>query len=105
MIDHKLSANGRLCGYWIAVRFNPEYGYAWPSYKHLAGMMGVNRTTAQRAVGGLIERGWLKRNKIDGRTNHYHLTVPEQLEPFVGGAATMGDYLHQMTAALSGRCD
>ena len=103
MLDHKLSANARLCGYWMAVRFNLKHGYAWPSYQHLAGEMGVNRTTAHRCVGKLIEGGWIERHKVNGRLNHYHLTLPKDLQPFVTGAVTMGEYLRQMTAALGGR--
>ncbi len=63
----------------LALKFlNRERGYAWPSFVHLARVLGVARSSIIRAVDALQAAGFIsvKRGGGRNRANEYRLSVP-----------------------------
>jgi hypothetical protein len=60
----------------IAVRYlNSESENAWPAVATLAKAVDTDRRSVQRALRGLIDRGWLSCARRDRRTNVYRITL------------------------------
>ena len=85
-----LSLGARVFAFWIFRRYNDKFGYAWPSYSHVAQLMGVDRSTAMRAFKALATSEWIHIHRVRRHTNHFYLRWPSSMAAQVGGAVTAG---------------
>lgn len=65
-----LSAHAKLVRLYLAQCANRDR-MAWPSMKTMADACGISRATAKRAVGELVEKGWLKKILRRKETGEY----------------------------------
>lgn len=61
----------------IAKHFNEEKGAAWPSSRHLAEVLRMERRNVRRALTSLEERGLIRVVHFKSRSKAYALAIPE----------------------------
>ena len=61
----------------IAKHFNEARGAAWPSSRHLAVLLRMERRNVRRAITSLEERGLIKPVAFKSRSKAYALVLPE----------------------------
>ncbi|MCL4441294.1 MAG: helix-turn-helix domain-containing protein [Firmicutes bacterium] len=102
-----LSAHAKLVRLYLAQCANRDR-MAWPSMKTMADACGISRATAKRAVGELVEKGWLKKIFRRKETGEYISNTfvlcdpPEECEKAVqqGGRVTQTLPCHDLTGGV-----
>ncbi|WP_408585318.1 helix-turn-helix domain-containing protein [Nitrogeniibacter aestuarii] len=76
LLDERLSDIQRRCLMALASHAD-RAGYCWPGRARLASLSRTHPTNVSKAVRALSEFGWVKVKRVNGRSNHYQLQIPE----------------------------
>ena len=101
--DTRLSQTELRVGIVLLEYYNQQTGAAWPSHNTMAGDIGVHRTTAIRAVNGLIEKGYFKLLERGGfhKSSRYRPRFEAVAQPLLGSSSDAPWWLQQRTEVVA----